>query len=159
MSVQSIGKHVLLQTAGWTLVVVGLAALVLPGPGLLALFAGVAVLSTQYRWAERRLASVRALALRAAADSVENWWRILLSLTGICLLIALGVYWIVDPPAPSWWPIGERWWLAGGWETGVTLVVSGVVALAMLGYSYRRFRGSRADDDRRQTDHATSERR
>ena len=51
---------------------VGIAALVLPGPGLLALFAGVALLATQYEWAERRLEPVKKAALRGAADSVKT---------------------------------------------------------------------------------------
>ena len=40
MTAKSTGKHVLLQGGGWLLVIVGLAAMVLPGPGLLALFGG-----------------------------------------------------------------------------------------------------------------------
>ena len=47
-------KRVVLEAAGWLLLVVGIAALVLPGPGLLGVFAGLALLSQQYEWAERR---------------------------------------------------------------------------------------------------------
>jgi hypothetical protein len=36
---------------GWALIAVGLVMLVTPGPGLVALFAGVAVLARHYRWA------------------------------------------------------------------------------------------------------------
>src|SRR5690606_27906994 len=60
-------KRLLLETLGWVLIVAGLAALVLPGPGLLLLFAGLAVLSQQYDWAERRMHPVREAALRGAA--------------------------------------------------------------------------------------------
>ncbi|MDP3968671.1 MAG: PGPGW domain-containing protein [Nocardioides sp.] len=140
MSAGRTGKHVLLQGAGWILVIVGLAALVLPGPGLLALFAGMAMLATQYEWADRRLAPVRRAALRGAADSVRTWFRILLSVVGICLLIGLGVYWGISVAAPSWWPVGDKWWLAGGWGTGATLIGSGVIAFAMLVYSFLNFR-------------------
>ncbi|HEX6212896.1 MAG TPA: PGPGW domain-containing protein [Methylomirabilota bacterium] len=140
MSTRSTGKHVLLQGAGWILVIVGLAALILPGPGLLALLAGMAILATQYEWAHRRLAPVRKAALRSAADSVQSWPRILLSLSVVCLLIGLGVYWGLSAEAPSWWPVGDRWWLVGGWGTGATLIGSGVIAFAMLVYSYLNFR-------------------
>lgn len=149
MSVTSTGKHVLLQGAGWILVIVGLAAMVLPGPGLLALFAGMAMLATQYEWADRRLAPVRKAALRGAADSVKNWLRILLSVVGVCLLIGLGVYWGISAAAPSWWPVGDKWWLVGGWGTGATLIGSGVIALAMLVYSYLNFRDRDDEEDRR----------
>jgi hypothetical protein len=140
VSTRSTGKHVLLQGAGWILVIVGLAALILPGPGLLALLAGMAILATQYEWAHRRLAPVRRAALRSAADSVQSWPRILLSLSVVCLLIGLGVYWGLSAEAPSWWPVGDGWWLVGGWGTGATLIGSGVIAFAMLVYSYLNFR-------------------
>lgn len=142
MNLRTTGKHVLLQGVGWILVVVGLAAMVLPGPGLLALFAGMAVLATQYDWAARRLEPVRRAALRGATDSVSTWLRILLSLVGVCLLIGIGVYWGLGASAPSWWPVRDNWWLVGGWGTGASLIGSGVIALAMLVYSYLNFRGA-----------------
>ncbi|MET0998671.1 MAG: PGPGW domain-containing protein [Marmoricola sp.] len=140
MVVRNTAKRVVIEGLGWILVVVGIAALVLPGPGLLALFAGVALLATQYEWAERRLEPVKKAALRGAADSVKSWPRILLSFLGVCWLIALGVYWGISPPAPSWWPVDDRWWLAGGWGTGATLIGSGIIAGAMVVYSYVYFR-------------------
>ena len=140
MSAKSTGKHILLQGAGWILVIVGLAAMVLPGPGLLALFAGMAMLATQYEWADRRLAPVKKAALSGAADSVKNWLRILLSVIGVCVLIGLGLYWGISAAAPSWWPVADKWWLAGGWGTGATLIGSGVIAFAMLVYSYLHYR-------------------
>ncbi len=146
--VRNTAKRVAVEGTGWLLVVVGIAALVLPGPGLLALFAGVALLATQYEWAERRLDPVRKAALRAAADSVSSWPRILASFAGVCWLIALGVYWGISPPAPSWWPIDDRWWLTGGWGTGATLIGSGVIAGAIVVYSYLNFRDIK--DDQRQ---------
>jgi hypothetical protein len=145
VSVKSTGKHILLQGAGWLLVVVGLAAMVLPGPGLLALFAGMAMLATQYEWADRRLAPVKRAALRGAADSVRTWVRILLSVVGVLLLIGIGIYWGLSAAAPSWWPVADRWWLAGGWGTGATLIGSGVIAAAMLVYSYVNFRDAAQD--------------
>ncbi len=134
-------RRIVLETLGWTLVVAGIAALVLPGPGLLMLFAGMAVLSQRYTWAEKRLRPVEVQAYRAAAESVQTWPRILLSCGGALWIIATGVVWTLRPEAPEWWQLGERWWLLGGWPTGVTLIVSGVVALVLIAYSFRRFRG------------------
>jgi UPF0716 family protein affecting phage T7 exclusion len=37
---------------GWLLIVAGIVMLVTPGPGLVALLAGLAVLARHYRWAE-----------------------------------------------------------------------------------------------------------
>lgn len=47
-------------TLGGALVILaGLIMLVTPGPGLLALVAGLAILATEYDWAERRLHQLR----------------------------------------------------------------------------------------------------
>jgi hypothetical protein len=134
-------KRLVLETLGWLLVVAGIAALVLPGPGLLMLFAGLLLLSREYDWARRRLEPVRLRALRGAADSVQTWPRILLSSLLALGLMVLGLLWMVRPPAPEWWPLEASYWLLGGSWTGVTLEISGLLAFALLVYSYRRFHG------------------
>lgn len=134
-------KRVLYEGAGWVLVVAGIAALILPGPGLLLLFAGLAILSQQYTWADRRLQPVKVRALKTAADSVQTWPRILGSTLGALVLVGLGVLWVMQPPAPSWWPLRDSWWLLGGWPAGVTLAGSGLIALGMVVYSFFKFRG------------------
>lgn len=134
-------KRLLLEIVGWALLVAGIAALVLPGPGLLLMFAGLAVLSQQYTWAERWVEPVRLRALRGAAEGVETWPRIVASTIFSLGLIACGVLWIVKPDVPSWWPLSEGWWLPGGVWTGVTQIVSGILALVLIVYSYQRFHG------------------
>ena len=136
-------KRVFLEVLGWVLVIGGVAALVLPGPGLLALFAGLVLLSQQYAWAERRVDPVKKRALSAAAQGVESWRRILLSILGVLWLIGTGIVWAVRPPAPAWWPVAERWWLLGGWAAGVTLIFSGLAAGAGILYAYRHYRQPR----------------
>ena len=71
-------KRIVLETAGWALLVIGIIAIPLPGPGLLGVFAGLALLSQQYEWADRRVEPVRLRALRSAAEGVETWPRIVL---------------------------------------------------------------------------------
>jgi hypothetical protein len=133
-------RRVVLEVLGWALVIGGIAALVLPGPGLLALFAGLVLLSQQYAWAERRVEPVKQRAVRAASDGVQTWPRILLSTLGVLWLIGAGIVWGIRPPAPGWWPVDERWWLMGGWAAGVTLIASGVIAGAMIAYAFRVYR-------------------
>ena len=140
MAVKSAAKRVALETLGWIMVIGGIAAIPLPGPGLLILFGGLALLSQQYEWAEKRVDPVKNKALHAAATGVETNTRIVISLLGIAALVACGVLWIVQPPAPSWWPVDEYWWLWGGWGTGSTQIASAVVGLALLIYSIHRFR-------------------
>jgi hypothetical protein len=133
-------RRAFLEVLGWALVIGGIAALVLPGPGLLALFAGLVLLSQQYAWAERRVEPVKERAVRAAADGVQTWPRILLSALGVLWLIGAGIVWGIRPPAPDWWPVAERWWLMGGWAAGVTLIASGIIAGGMIGYAFRVYR-------------------
>ncbi|MGB3827869.1 MAG: PGPGW domain-containing protein [Ornithinimicrobium sp.] len=141
-----IAKRILVEGAGWLLVLAGLAALVLPGPGLLALFAGVALLSSQYEWAQKRLEPVKKAALRTAADSVASVFRIAVSVVLALGLIGTGVLWGVHPSAPSWWPLADRWWLPGGWGAGASLILSGLIALGTIIYSYVTFRDAAVED-------------
>ncbi len=132
----------MLEVVGWALLLAGIAALVLPGPGLLLILGGLALLSQQYEWAERRLTPVRLRALMGAADGVATWPRIAMSGLGALCLLALGVLWTLQPAVPGWWPVSDSLWLFGGWGVGISLFVSGVVAVALLVYSYRRFHGN-----------------
>lgn len=134
-------RRVVIEVGGWALVLAGIAALILPGPGLLLLFAGVAVLSQQYDWAAKRLDPIKYRALKGAAESVENWLRITLSSLVAVGLLVCGAVWIWGPPEPGWWPLSEQWWLPGGIATGVTQVASGIFAIGLLAWSYRRFHG------------------
>jgi uncharacterized protein (TIGR02611 family) len=138
---RSTAKRIALEIVGWLLVVVGIAALILPGPGLLALAAGLAILSQQYEWAERRMRPVERQAKKTAAESVQSRFRISLSLLLVAWLVAMGVLWLVSPEAPGWWPLDDQWWLVGGWPTGVTLIASALIALVMIVYSIRTYRG------------------
>lgn len=140
-------KRLALETLGWALVVLGIAALFLPGPGLLMLFAGMVVLSQQYEWFEKRVDPVKRLALEGASKGVQTWPRIVGSLLGVAWLTGIGVLWVVSPPAPSWWPLDDEWWLFGGTGTGTTLILSAAIGLGLLVYSIRRFRGNPYDHD------------
>lgn len=133
-------KRIVLETVGWILIVAGVAALVLPGPGLLMLFSGLVILSQQYEWAERRLDPVERAAKRAAAEGVETWLRITLSAAGGLAIVGCGVLWLLDPDVPGWWPVRESWWLPGAPMAGISLVLSGFIALGLLAYSYWKYR-------------------
>lgn len=53
--VGSSGKRIAVSVVGFVLVALGLVLLVLPGPGLLVVVAGFAVLATEYAWARHAL--------------------------------------------------------------------------------------------------------
>ena len=133
-------KRVVVEGAGWLLVVAGIAALVLPGPGLLMVAAGLVILSQEYEWAERRVEPIKRRALQGAADGVATNLRIAMSTVFALALLACGVLWLWGPPMPGWWPGPEVTWLPGGWATGVTQVLSAFIALGLIVWSYRRYR-------------------
>lgn len=54
----------LVVVTGSVLLLAGAAMLVLPGPGLLVMFAGVAVLAAEFPWAGRLVERIRAVATR-----------------------------------------------------------------------------------------------
>jgi uncharacterized protein (TIGR02611 family) len=59
------GRRIGVSILGFVLVVAGLALLVLPGPGILLLIGGLAVLASEYVWAQRALNLARRAANRA----------------------------------------------------------------------------------------------
>lgn len=138
-------RKIVLTVVGVLLVAAGLAALVLPGPGLLIMFVGVLVLSLEFEWAERRVDFVRDKAMEAAEYGVATWPRIVVSALGGLGLLAAGVFWTVDPQIPEIWIIGPDLPF-GGPTTGVVLIVSSLMAVGLLVYSYRRFRRRSAVD-------------
>jgi drug/metabolite transporter (DMT)-like permease len=52
-------RRTAVAVAGSALILIGLVLLVLPGPGLLLLIAGLALLATELAWAQRWLTRVR----------------------------------------------------------------------------------------------------
>ncbi len=59
------GKRIGITVAGFAMMLAGIALLVLPGPGWLMIFAGLAILSTEYLWARRLLEKAREKAEQA----------------------------------------------------------------------------------------------
>ena len=126
---------------GWLLVIVGLAAIPLPGPGLLILLSGLVVLSQEYEWAERRVEPVRKKAIEGAKDSVATYPRIVIAALFATGIIAVGVWVWSDPAVPEFWVVGPRLPLGlGGWPTGSTIILSGLIAWGILIYSLKVYR-------------------
>lgn len=122
-------KRIAYTVVGGLLMLVGVALLVLPGPGLLLVVAGLVLLSRAFPRLERYLAPLQARAAEAAEDSVRSPWRLTASILTAVALIAAGLVWGLA----SWVPFR-------GWPTGASLIVSGLVLFALLGHSYRRVR-------------------
>lgn len=71
------GKRIGVFLLGSVLVLAGVAMLVLPGPGLLVIIAGLAVLASEFAWAEYLLDKAKAQAAKTADQAKKRWrtWR------------------------------------------------------------------------------------
>jgi hypothetical protein len=127
-------KRIVLGVVGGVLVLVGVVLLVLPGPGLLLVLAGLILLSRAIPAVSRFVDPVRDRAMLAAESSVNSAWRVAGSVLAGLGLIAAGVVWGLR--LLSWLPFP-------GWSTGSSLILSGLVLLALLVWSYRRVHGAR----------------
>jgi hypothetical protein len=128
-------KRVACGTAGGILVVVGIALLVLPGPGLLLVLAGLLVLSQAFPAVEKYVDPVAERAEQAAEECVSSPLRITGSVLAGLALIGAGVVWGLR--LLPWLPLP-------GWSTGSSLILSGLILWGLLVYSYRRVQARRA---------------
>ncbi|MFC4852452.1 PGPGW domain-containing protein [Actinophytocola glycyrrhizae] len=122
-------KRATIAVVGALVLVVGVALLVLPGPGLLLVLAGLVILATEFPALERHVDPVRDRAMKAAEDSVSSPLRMAGSVLVGLGLVAAGIVWGLR--VFPWLP-----W--AGWSTGSSLIVSGLVLFALLGWSYRK---------------------
>lgn len=58
-------KRVLVGVVGGLITVLGVVALIAPGPGWLIIFAGLGILGTEFAWAARALKTAKGVASRA----------------------------------------------------------------------------------------------
>lgn len=125
-------KRVTIAIVGGFLVLIGAAMLVLPGPGLLVVLAGLLVLASEFPALERHVDPVRDRAMKAAEDSVSSPLRIAWSVCAGLGLIAGGIVWALVPGLPF-----------GGWSAGSSLILSGIILFALLIWSYRKVKARR----------------
>jgi hypothetical protein len=122
-------KRATVAVAGAVVLLVGVALLVLPGPGLLLVLAGLLILASEFPTLERYVDPVRDRAMKAAEDSVSSPLRIAGSVIVGLGLVAAGVIWGLR--VFPWLPFP-------GWSTGSSLILSGLVLFALLGWSYKK---------------------
>jgi uncharacterized protein (TIGR02611 family) len=90
--------RLVIAVAGFTVLVLGVAMLVLPGPGLLVIVVGLTILALEFAWAERMLerAIDRMERARQATKEATRWQKIFggLAITaGLSAVLAATVYW------------------------------------------------------------------
>jgi len=99
--------RVVIGVIGVAIVAGGLALIPLPGPGWLIVFAGLAVLATEFAWAGRLLDFARGK-VRAWTDWVTHQSlavRLLVGLAGLALVGGLVWAFVVTQGVPGWVPV------------------------------------------------------
>jgi uncharacterized protein (TIGR02611 family) len=92
----NLAYRIMVAVVGTVVLVIGIFAIPYPGPGWLIVFAGLAILGTEFHWAKRVLRWVRTL-----YDAWNDWMRqqsllvrlVVIALTGVIVLVTL---WLVD---------------------------------------------------------------
>lgn len=140
-------RRTAIEIIGWTLIVLGIAALFLPGPGMLLLFLGTAFLAKHYVWATKIVDYLEHHAMRAAREGVESWWRIIVGFIGGTFMIVTGAIWAYGPYIGVYrveifgiepFTVGPKLPLEG-WIGSYMLMAGGVMVWLILLESMRRF--------------------
>jgi uncharacterized protein (TIGR02611 family) len=87
-------KRVLVGVLGGFVTLLGVVALVAPGPGWLIIFTGLGILATEFAWAARALTKARGIASRAASSAriKKEHQLILLAVGTFISLVLLVIY-------------------------------------------------------------------
>jgi hypothetical protein len=121
---------------GAALVVGGVALLVLPGPGILLVAAGLALLATEYVWARRLAGKAKESATKAQKEAVASPWRTGGTVAFALASIAVGVLMIVvdDVSWPALDSTADSVW---GPMTGAVVILTALVLLTTTWLAWR----------------------
>lgn len=90
------GKRIAVTVIGFAVLIAGIIMMVTPGPGVLVIVAGLAILATEWAWAERALDRTKAGGKVVLEQATASPLRIVLSVTATLLGIgAVLVYFFV----------------------------------------------------------------
>lgn len=133
-------KRFAVTIVGVVLLAIGVALMVLPGPGILLIVAGLAVLATEYVWARTLLVRAKRKAQEVQEAAVASRMRtagsvlfaVGMCVVGVLMLIIEDVRWPVldDVLSSVWGPV-----------TGGVLVVTGVILVTTTVLTVRLARG------------------
>lgn len=131
---------------GGVVLVGGLALLVLPGPGFIVVAVGLAILATEFAWAERYLGAARARAHKAAETSASSVPSIVFTVLFAIGLIVVGGLTFTDVFADLEVVGRDISGLLSPWTGGV-LLLSGVFLVGLTVYTRRQLvqRGARGE--------------
>ena len=125
-------KRFAVTIVGVALLALGAAMMVLPGPGILVIVGGLALLATEYVWARRMLKTARAKAEEVQEAAVASPVRTAGTLLfGVALLgLGLAMVFLRDVDLPFWSPV-----------TGGIMAVTALILLATTYLTLRAAKG------------------
>ena len=136
-------KKIIVSVVGGLLVVVGLIMMPLPGPGIVVVVAGIAVLAAEYAWARRALRKTKDKAEEAQREAVATTPRTALTFLSTAVGLVVGVLMFVVDDVP--WPFLDSWgdavWTP--WTGGIVIATS-LVALSTAVYTLYKERSGTA---------------
>lgn len=104
-------KRLAAITAGWTVLTIGIILIPYPGPGWLIVFAGLAILSAEYTWANRALHHTR-----GKYESWNNWIKnqhVMLRFSTVIgtSLVVMVTLWLLNAydVLNRWLDLGQPW--------------------------------------------------
>jgi len=139
-------KRSAVTLVGVCLVLGGIALMPLPGPGIVVVVAGLAVLATEYVWARRLLRRAKAEAERAQEEAVASPARIATTVLSALAVCGVGITMLVveDVRWPIWDSLIDYVWSP---TTGAVVVVTSLIPLVTTAVSLR---SSREEEDERE---------
>jgi intracellular septation protein A len=125
-------KRFAVTLLGVALLALGAAMMVLPGPGILVIVGGLALLATEYVWARKMLKTAQAQAEKVQEAAVASPLRTAGTVVFGVGLLALGVAMVVlrDVDLPFWSPV-----------TGGIMAVTALILLATTYLTLRAAKG------------------
>ncbi len=120
-------KRAVVAVLGVALLLVGIALLVLPGPGFLLIAAALALLATQFDWAKRPLDYAWDKAQVGIDEVGRSKFRTVLSILSALVLVTIGVLDLVGVSVP---------WV--NTLTAAMLILSGLILVGTIAYALRR---------------------
>lgn len=110
-------RKVVLTVVGGTVTLIGIAMMVLPGPGLIVIVVGLWILAQEFDWAERHLDKIQDRAMEAVQASGASMFKTAVAVLGATAMIVGGLLFGLNED----WPFSS-------WSTAITIMVSGVIA-------------------------------
>ena len=134
-------KKSAVTVVGVALLAGGVALMVLPGPGILLIAAGLAVLATEYVWARRLVGKAKDSAAKAQREAVASKPRTGATVAFALGTVAVGVLMLVvdDVAWPFWDSLLDSVWSP---VTGSVLILTSVVLLTTTALAFRSEHGS-----------------